>query len=206
MGKLHNTSPDTNDSQWDLIYKIAALIEAQGGGGGGPVTIADGADVAEGAVADAIVAAGATGTVSAKLRRVTQGLEDLKSLIVLAAGSNSIGGTKDNGPHWTSSFGVSSAAVVSADITTATAVTDAPTSGQKIVVTDIIVSTDTAMNILFECETTGVDIFKVFVPANGTVQITPRSKVKLATADKKLTAKSSVAGNVGITVCYYSEA
>ena len=60
-------------------------------GGGGAVTIADGADVAEGAVADAIVAAGAAGTLSAKLRRATQGLEDLKSLIVLAAGANIIG-------------------------------------------------------------------------------------------------------------------
>ena len=40
-----------------------------------------------GAVADAIVAAGATGSLSAKLRRVTQGLEDLKTLIVLASGS-----------------------------------------------------------------------------------------------------------------------
>lgn len=54
-------------------------------------TIADGADVAEGATTDAIVAAGAAGTLSAKLRRVTQGLEDLKSLLVLAAGENHIG-------------------------------------------------------------------------------------------------------------------
>lgn len=44
-----------------------------------------------GATTDAIVAAGAAGSTSAKLRRVTQGLEDLKSLIVLAAGSNVIG-------------------------------------------------------------------------------------------------------------------
>lgn len=44
-----------------------------------------------GLVADAIVAAGATGSVSAKLRRATQGLEDLKTLIVLAAGVNIIG-------------------------------------------------------------------------------------------------------------------
>lgn len=40
---------------------------------------------------DAIVAAGATGSIAAKLRRITQGLEDLKSLIVLAAGTNIIG-------------------------------------------------------------------------------------------------------------------
>jgi len=44
-----------------------------------------------GAAADAIVAAGAVGTLSAKLRRATQGLEDLKTLIVLAAGTNAIG-------------------------------------------------------------------------------------------------------------------
>lgn len=130
---------------------------------------------------------------------------DVTSLPALAAGTNSIGGTKDNGPHWTTAFGVSSAAVVSADITSAAAVTAAPTGTQKLVITDIIASSDTAMNILFEEETTGTDIFKVFIPANGTVQITPRGKIKLATADKKLTAKGSVAGNIGITVAYYSE-
>jgi hypothetical protein len=41
--------------------------------------------------ADAAVAAGAAGSIQAKLRRATQGLEDLKSLIVLAAGTNNIG-------------------------------------------------------------------------------------------------------------------
>lgn len=44
-----------------------------------------------GANADAIVSAGAAGSIQAKLRRATQGLEDLKSLIVLAAGDNNIG-------------------------------------------------------------------------------------------------------------------
>lgn len=44
-----------------------------------------------GANADAIATAGSTGSISAKLRRATQGLEDLKTLIVLAAGSNAIG-------------------------------------------------------------------------------------------------------------------
>lgn len=44
-----------------------------------------------GANADAIVAAGAAGSISAKLRRLTQGVEDLKSLVVLAAGTALIG-------------------------------------------------------------------------------------------------------------------
>ena len=42
-----------------------------GGGGGGAVTIADGADVAEGSTTDAAATAGGTGTVSAKLRRIS---------------------------------------------------------------------------------------------------------------------------------------
>ena len=44
-----------------------------------------------GQTTDAIVAAGAGGSIAAKLRRATQGLEDLKTLIVLAAGANIIG-------------------------------------------------------------------------------------------------------------------
>ncbi|HXS47547.1 MAG TPA: hypothetical protein VN756_08795 [Solirubrobacterales bacterium] len=44
-----------------------------------------------GANADASVAAGATGSISAKLRRATQGLEDLKTGIILAAGTANIG-------------------------------------------------------------------------------------------------------------------
>lgn len=44
-----------------------------------------------GANADAAVAAGAAGSIQAKLRRLTQGVEDLKTTIVLAAGSAAIG-------------------------------------------------------------------------------------------------------------------
>lgn len=52
---------------------LAAAVAA-GMAGGGAATIADGADVAEGATTDAAVAAGAAGTVSAKLRRLTTDL------------------------------------------------------------------------------------------------------------------------------------
>ncbi len=44
-----------------------------------------------GANADVAVAAGAAGSIQAKLRRATQGLEDLKTTIVLATGANAIG-------------------------------------------------------------------------------------------------------------------
>lgn len=51
------------------------------GGGGGAVTIADGADVAEGAVADAASAAGGVGTVSAKLRLMTTQLGTINTTL-----------------------------------------------------------------------------------------------------------------------------
>lgn len=112
----------------------------------------------------------------------------------------------DNGPAWTSSFGVTGSAVQSANITGTTVITDVPTSGQKLVITDVLLSTDTAMNILLAEETSGMPIAKIYLPTNGTVQWTPRSKMKLPTANKRLTAKASVTGNVGITAQYYSEA
>lgn len=52
-----------------------------GGGGGGAVTIADGADVAQGAIADAAATAGSTGTSSAKLRLITTQLNTLNTTL-----------------------------------------------------------------------------------------------------------------------------
>ena len=74
------------------VYPAGGVTE-----GVSDVAIADGDSAALGAIADAIVAAGAVGTISAKLRRVTQGLEDLKTLTVLAAGTNIIGKVQISG-------------------------------------------------------------------------------------------------------------
>jgi hypothetical protein len=54
-----------------VIANAAGDTGGGGGGGGGAVTIADGADVTQGAIADAAATAGGTGTVSAKLRTIT---------------------------------------------------------------------------------------------------------------------------------------
>lgn len=142
------------------------------------------------------------GSIDTKLTSQATAANQASELALLAG----TGAIKDNGAAWSSVFGVSGAAVVSADMTTAAAVTDAPTSGQKIVLTDIVISVDTAMNVLIEEETSGADLFKVFIPANGTVQITPRGKMKLATVNKRVTAKASVAGNIAVTAFYFSEA
>lgn len=111
--------------------------------------------------------------------------------------------TKDAGINATTSLGVTSAVVTSADATTPVAVTGAPTSGQRIQVWDVIVSTDTEMWVELECETTAVILFKVYMAANSTIQITPRGACVLASADKKLMIDTESAGNVAVT-CIYS--
>lgn len=70
----YNTSPPTltsGQAGWVQCDSAGKIITSGGGGGGGAVTIADGADVTEGAIADPAATAGSTGTVSAKLRLVT---------------------------------------------------------------------------------------------------------------------------------------
>lgn len=111
----------------------------------------------------------------------------------LATGS----AVQDAGPAWTTVFGVAGARFTSADASGAdAAVTDAPTSGQKLVVTDVVISVDTAMRVDLKCETTGTVYASLYLAANSTVQLTPRGKGwKLATADKKLVVRTSAAGN-----------
>ena len=109
---------------------------------------------------------------------------------------------KDNGPNWTSSYTFTT----SADATAGADVTAAPTTGQKIVVTDLVVAVDTAMSVSFLEETSGTEVLRLYLAANSAVQVTPRGKLKLATANKKLRVDTSVAGNIAVTALYYSEA
>lgn len=114
---------------------------------------------------------------------------------------------KDGGPGWASSFGVAGARYTSADRSgSAASVTDAPESGKKLVVTDVLVSVDVAMRVDLKEETSGTVLASVYLPASGTLQWTPRSKTKLATADKKLQVQTSASGNITVTAHYHSEA
>jgi len=79
-------------------YAVAPLTQDQtgtlctspGGGGGGAVTVADGADVGEGATTAAAATAGSTGSVNAKLRLVTTQLNTINTTLgtPLQAGGN----------------------------------------------------------------------------------------------------------------------
>jgi len=126
--------------------------------------------------------------------------------VILNAGSATVGATTDGGPAWTTVWGVAGEAFTSADQhSAAAAVTDAPTSGKKLVITDLLVSVDTDMTVTFTEETTGKVVKKLYMAAKSVVQLTERGKIKLSTADKKLKVQTSVAGNIAVTASYYSE-
>lgn len=128
------------------------------------------------------------------------------SLVLLESGDNPIGGTKDNGAQWTTSWGVSGAPIESDISASATAVTDVPTTDQKLVIDDIFVHCSVAQVLTFTEETTGTVLFKRSIPANQTIQFTPRGRRKLATANKKLMCQSSAATATYVEVGYHSEA
>ncbi len=124
--------------------------------------------------------------------------------VTLSTDTDVIGGTKDAGDAYTPTRTL----VSSADISTAVDASAAPTSGQKIVVVDVFISVGaTALRVDLLEETSGTVILSGYFPANsGIVQLTPRGLLKLPTADKKLRAQASAAGNVRIVTLCRSEA
>lgn len=195
-------------------------------------TINDGGDITFGAKADGVASGDTeTNTFMAFVKRGLTHFATLLGVLPTARGAN--GGVKiegvasgqavpvsgtfwqttqptsDNGPAWAGVHGISGVPFTSADAhSSAASVTDAPTSNQKLVPTDIFFSVDTAMSVTFKCETTGAVITGPYhMPANSAMQLTPRDKSwKLATVDKKLQVITSVAGNIMVDVHYYSEA
>lgn len=95
----------------------------------------------------------------------------------------------------------------SADMSAADAdLTPAPAAGKRIVITDLIISAGaTALALTLKEQTSGTVISVVRVAANSTVVVNLRGKLKLPTADRKLQGRTSAAGQVDVTVIYYSE-
>ena len=95
----------------------------------------------------------------------------------------------------------------SAAMTTAAAITAAPTAGLKIVAMDIWVSNLSAVDMIFtvQMETTSNVLIRVPVRSMTCIPITLRGFIKGDLADRKLYGKASVAGTVDITAVYFSE-
>lgn len=112
------------------------------------------------------------------------------------------------GPSWTQVFGIAGARFTSADQSAAAvAITDAPTSGQKLVIDSVLLSAGaTAQAVSLKEETSGTILATIYLPVNGTFNWIPVGKLKLATADKKLTLQDSASGNISASAFYHSEA
>lgn len=202
---------DNDGAQVDPAQKASGISLLKGiltllGGASGATTV-------WGTTADAAVVTDTTGTISGKLRGLVKWAFErmpaalgqttmAASLPVALASNQSSIPTTDAGPSQT----LTRTYTASADMTTAAAISVAPTSGQKVVAVDILVSTDTAMNFSIQEETSATVFAKVFLPANGTAQITLRGYIKAAVADRRLFGDASVAGNVAITCVQFSEA
>ncbi len=127
---------------------------------------------------------------------------EIDKMVKLVAGTAAIGGVKDNGPHWTPvrTYTTSANATGTVDITAA------PAAGQKIVLDDLLVSSDTSMAVSIVEETSSTVFAKIWLTAYTPAQISLRDGIKAAVADKKLRVTASVAGNIDITATYHSEA
>ena len=119
-----------------------------------------------------------------------------------------LGPTQDAGPSWTSVHGVAGVPFTSADAQTAEAVTDAPTTGQRLVITDLFISNNSAvaLQLTFLEETSGTVITGPFaLPAGTSLQLTPRGRWALPAADRALMVDASAAGNIMVDAHYFSE-
>lgn len=84
-------------------------------------------------------------------------------------------------------------------------VTAAPDSGKTLVITDLIVGSSIAMNLIFAEETTNTVLLKIYLAANTSFHFCPTGKFKLNTPNKRLQVIGSTSGNVSVLAFYYSE-
>lgn len=76
---------------------------------------------------------------------------------------------------------------------------------KKAVITDLIISVDTACHVTVQMETSENVLAGFHMPANGTVQITPRGYLKADTPAKKIQVVTDVAAAIDVTCCYFKE-
>jgi len=115
------------------------------------------------------------------------------------------GSSSDGGPEWVSRVGVDGVNPVASSDPTGEGVALTPNapSGKQFVITDIFISSDTAMLLTFGND--GNDWLKVYIGANETKQITPRGRLGVIGGETGLRVYSDVPGNLSISPIYYEE-
>lgn len=104
------------------------------------------------------------------------------------------------------SLGVSGTPFHSANASAApAAVTDAPTAGKRICVTDLMVSVAVALTVTISEETSGKVLMIMNLAPYQTVSVNLKGKFKVPTADKRLMVQTNQAGIIDVWCQYYSE-
>jgi len=122
------------------------------------------------------------------------GKVDINSAI--PAGTNIIGAVKKDKINYT----IVNKHVSSSDATGGVTVWD-PTAGTKWVVTDLIISTDTAMTVTVKDGTTAILV--LYLAANGGMVSNFQTPLESSAADNNLTVTASAAGNIAVTATGY---
>ncbi len=92
-----------------------------------------------------------------------------------------------------------------ADGSTAFDITTAPGAGLKATAIDILISVATACRVTIQMETSGNILAGLYLPDNGSAQVTLRGYIKGDANAKKLQAKTSVASAIDVTAVYFFE-
>lgn len=151
------------------------LVISGASGGGGASTIADGADVAEGATTDGAVTAGSAGTVSGKLRQISADISTSNGLMATSA-------NQTNGTQQTKiTDGTQVAAVISndtgyngipANATTKVIPFTTSTPGAQILLADTDVRGYTTIGAVYTSVGSGLALTAQFAPNSGGTYIT----------------------------------
>ena len=86
----------------------------------------------------------------------------------------------------------------------AAAVTLQPGTGERLVVTDLLVSVDTDMVVTFTDESSAVQA-KLYLAANSTVNALLRCQMRLLRKNSALQVQTSASGNISVLAGYYFE-
>lgn len=151
-----------------VTQPVSGTVTANAGSGTLDTSVADGSDVAQGAIADASVAAGATGSISAKLRRISADIGALVTGTVLAAGSALIGKIISHFETGTIYNGTTALTPKFAKVTlSATGEIVAAVTSKKIRVLRYSAMADAACTFSLKSHTTGQISGTKYIAANG---------------------------------------
>ena len=125
---------------------------------------------------------------------VLRGDVDIASAI--PSGTNIIGAVKKDKVNYT----IVNKHVSSSDATSGVTIWD-PTAGKKWVVTDLIISTDTAMTVTIKDGANAVMV--LYLAANGGAVSNFQTPLQSSAANNNLTVTASATGNIAVTATGY---